>query len=310
LNGGEGSIMAFVAAYLRLHETGELINRIETLNQMLKSCTLCPRQCQVDRLNGETGYCRSGRDLVVSSVFPHYGEEPPLVGRGGSGTIFLTHCNLRCIFCQNYEISHLGGGERVSTDQMTGYMVRLQEIGCHNINFVTPTHYVPQIMAALPHAVESGLRVPLVYNCGGYESLEVIRRLDGVIDIYMPDVKFFSSEVARRLCKAPDYPEVVRSVLKEMHRQVGDLVMDARGIAQRGLLIRHLVMPHGLAGTEDVIRFIVQELSPHSYVNIMAQYRPVYQAMEFPDLNRPITMEEFQEALEIARRWGLYRGFE
>jgi putative pyruvate formate lyase activating enzyme len=189
-------------------------------------------------------------------------------------------------------------------------MVRLQSIGCHNINFVTPTHYVPQIMAAMPQAIEEGLRVPLVYNCGGYESLEVIKLLDGVVDIYMPDVKFFSSEVAERYCNAPDYPDIVKSVLKEMHRQVGDLKMDSRGIAEQGLLVRHLVMPHGLAGTEEVMRFLVEQISPDSYVNIMAQYRPVYRAGEFRDLGRPITVEEFREALEIARRFGIHRGFE
>jgi putative pyruvate formate lyase activating enzyme len=188
-------------------------------------------------------------------------------------------------------------------------MIRLQEVGCHNINFVTPTHYVPQIVAALPRAIEWGLRVPLVYNCGGYESLEVIRLLEGVLDIYMPDVKFFSSEGADRFCNAPDYPAVVKSVLKEMHDQVGDLETDAAGIAHRGLLIRHLVLPQGLAGTEAVMRFIVQEVSPHSYVNVMAQYRPVYEANEFPDLNRRITAREFEDALDIARKCGICRGF-
>jgi putative pyruvate formate lyase activating enzyme len=302
--------MSFVPPYRGLHENGELKSRIETLNQLLKSCTLCPRRCQVNRLNGETGYCQAGSEVTVSSVFPHYGEEPPLVGRHGSGTIFLTHCNLRCVFCQNYEISHLGGGEKVTTDQMARYMVRLQNMGCHNINFVTPTHYVPQILTALPQAIELGLQVPLVYNCGGYESLEVIQLLDGVIDIYMPDVKFSSSEVAGRLCNATDYPDVVKAALKEMHRQVGDLRMDSHGIAERGLLIRHLVMPNGLAGTEDLMRFIGEQLSPHSYVNIMAQYRPVYQARAFSDVNRPVNMEEFREALEIARTCGIHRGFE
>jgi putative pyruvate formate lyase activating enzyme len=302
--------MPFVPVYLSLHESGELDKRIETLKRILKSCTLCPRQCRIDRLNAEVGYCHAGSDLMVSSASPHFGEEPPLVGHHGSGTIFLTHCNLQCVFCQNYDISHHGGGERVTTEQMARYMVRLQGIGCHNINFVTPTHYAAQIMAALPQAIDAGLRVPLVYNCGGYESLEVIRLLDGVIDIYMPDVKFFSSEVAARLCNAPDYPEVVKSVLKEMYRQVGELTMDSRGIAERGLLIRHLVMPHDLAETESVMRFIAEELSPNSYVNIMAQYRPVYKAVEFPDLDRPVTTEEFLDALEIARRCGLHRGFE
>jgi len=302
--------MSFAAVYLGLHEKGELNRRIEILNKILQSCTLCPRQCRVDRLNGETGYCRAGKELTVSSVFPHFGEEAPLVGRHGSGTIFLTHCNLRCVFCQNYEISHLGGGERATADQMARYMVRLQDMGCHNINFVTPTHYVPQIVAALPQAIELGLRVPLVFNCGGYESLDVIKLLEGVIDIYMPDVKFFSSAAAGRFCNAPDYPDVIRVVLKEMHRQVGDLKIDSRGVAERGLLVRHLVMPHGLAGTEDAMRFIVEQISPHSYVNIMAQYRPVYQASEFPDLSRPVTMEEFREALDIARKFGICRGFE
>ncbi len=302
--------MAFVPAYLSLHETGELQNRTETLHQILTSCMLCPRQCRVNRLNGEKGDCRAGADLTISSVFPHYGEEPPLVGHHGSGTIFLTHCNLHCVFCQNYEISHLERGQRVTIDQMARHMVKLQEIGCHNINFVTPTHYVPQIVAALPQAIQLGLRVPLVYNCGGYESLEVIRLLDGIIDIYMPDMKFFSSEVAGRFCNAPDYPDVVKSVLREMHRQVGDLKIDSHGVAERGLLIRHLVMPHGLAGTEDVMRFIAETLSPHSYVNIMAQFRPAHQAVEFPDLTRPVTIEEFGEAVEIAGKWGLYRGLE
>jgi putative pyruvate formate lyase activating enzyme len=302
--------MAFVPAYHRLYESGELDRRVQTLRQILESCTLCPRQCHVDRLRDETGYCRAGRDLMVSSVFPHFGEEPPLVGRQGSGTIFLAHCNLRCLFCQNYDISHQERGEEITLDQAAQSMVRLQEIGCHNINFVTPTHYVPQIVAALPRAIESGLRVPLVYNCGGYESRDVIQLLDGVFDIYMPDVKFFSAEVAERFCNAPDYPEVVKSVLREMHRQVGDLQMDSCGIAQRGLLIRHLVMPHGLAGTEGIIGFIAQELSPHSYVNIMAQYRPMYRASEFPEISRAVTIGEFQEALEIARKSGIHRGFE
>lgn len=302
--------MPFVAAYRKLHERGELAGRIDRLKEILKSCTLCPRRCSVDRLKGEKGYCRGGSTLTVSSVFPHYGEEPPLVGSHGSGTIFLTYCNLRCVFCQNYDISHMGGGQEVTSDEMARLMVKLQEMGCHNINFVTPTHYVPQIVAALPRAIEMGLRVPLVYNCGGYESLEVIRLLEGIIDIYMPDIKFSSSEVAKRFCNAPDYPEVVRSVVREMHRQVGDLTMDSHGIAERGVLIRHLVMPHGLAGTDEIMRFIVQEISPHSYVNIMAQYRPLYRAGEFPELRRPITAEEFRQALETARGWGIHRGFE
>ena len=306
----QGDLMAFTPSYVGLFESGELNRRVEILSQILRSCTLCPRQCRVNRLNGETGSCRAGEDLMISSAFPHYGEERPLVGRHGSGTIFLTHCNLRCVFCQNDDISHDGRGEKVTAHQTAQYMLKLQAIGCHNINFVTPTHYVPQLMAALPLAIEGGLDIPLVYNCGGYESLEIIRLLDGVIDIYMPDVKFTSSETSRRFCNASDYPEVVKSVLKEMHRQVGDLKVDSRGIAERGLLIRHLVMPHGLAGTEEAMKFIAQELSPGSYVNIMAQYRPMHRAVDFPELNRSVTMAEFHEALEIAKRYGIHRGFD
>jgi len=246
---------------------------------------------------------------MISSAFPHFGEEPPLVGTHGSGTIFLTHCNLRCVFCQNYDISHLGAGGSVSTSELAQHMIELQRRGCHNINFVTPTHYVPQIIAALPEAIESGLTVPLVYNCGGYESLEVIKFLDGIIDIYMPDVKFAREEDAARYCNAPDYPRVVQEVLLEMHRQVGDLMLDERGIAYRGLLIRHLVMPQGVAGTKELIAFIAQKLSLDSYVNIMDQYRPLYRSGEFPEIDRPISAREYREATAIARNEGLHRGF-
>jgi putative pyruvate formate lyase activating enzyme len=207
-------------AYIALQEKKELQRRITVLREILKRCRLCPRRCEVDRLEGETGYCRAGADLMISSAFPHFGEEPPLVGSHGSGTIFLTHCNLRCVFCQNYDISHLGRGERITSSALAQYMIGLQRRGCHNINFVTPTHYVPQIAAALPEAIESGLMIPLVYNCGGYESLEVIKLLDGIIDIYMPDTKFSREEDAARYGNAPDYPQALREVLLEMHRQV------------------------------------------------------------------------------------------
>jgi putative pyruvate formate lyase activating enzyme len=246
---------------------------------------------------------------MVSSAFPHFGEEPPLVGYHGSGTIFLTHCNLRCIFCQNYDISHLGNGEPMTSSDMARVMVRLQEMGCHNINFVTPTHYAPQIVASLPEAIEKGLRLPIVYNCSGYESLEVIRLLEGVVDIYMPDAKYMDGRHSEELSNAPDYPEVLKAVLKEMHRQVGDLTADSKGIAERGLLIRHLVMPNRVASSEAVFRFIAEEISVHSYVNIMDQYRPEYRAHEYPDINRRITQKEYLEAIQWARRYQLYRGF-
>ncbi len=276
---------------------------------ILKECRLCPRECQVNRLRGEVGYCKAPSELMVSSAFPHFGEEPPLVGYHGSGTIFLTHCSLRCIFCQNYDISHEGRGERLAPSDLARAMKRLQEMGCHNINFVTPTHYTPQIIASLPEAIEMGLQLPLVYNCSGYESMEVIQLLDGIVDIYMPDAKYMDVEHSRRYSNAPDYPEVLKKILKEMHRQVGDLKINSSGIAERGLLIRHLVMPNGVASSEAVLKFIAEEISVHSYVNIMAQYRPEYRAFDHPDISRRITHKEFTEAIQIAKRFHLYRGF-
>jgi len=246
---------------------------------------------------------------MVSSAFPHFGEEPPLVGLYGSGTIFLTHCNLRCVFCQNYEISHLGEGEIITPKDLAKIMLYLQNQGCHNINFVTPTHYVPQIVEGLKHAIESGLNIPLVYNCGGYESLEVIKLLEGIFDIYMPDIKFFNPDLAKKYCNAPDYPEVVKKVVKEMHRQVGDLLIDNNGIAYRGLLIRHLVMPNCLEDTKEILHFIAKEISTDTYVNIMNQYRPLYIAHQYPDIARRISLKEYLTALQMAKEFGLYRGF-
>jgi putative pyruvate formate lyase activating enzyme len=309
LEGFEETDMAFAPSYVDLFERGELGRRIRLLQEFLKECRLCPRECRVNRLDGEVGYCGAGSELTVSSAFPHFGEERPLVGDHGSGTIFLTYCNLRCIFCQNYDISHLGGGERITTLEMARAMVKLQEIGCHNINFVTPTHYAPQIVASLPKAIEMGLRLPIVYNCSGYESIEVIRLLDGIVDIYMPDIKYMDEKYSKRFSNAPDYPEVVKKVLKEMHRQVGDLTTNSEGIAERGLLIRHLVMPEEVASSEAVLKFISEEISVHSYVNIMAQYRPEYRASEYPEISRRITHKEFLEAIQLAKGFRLYRGF-
>jgi putative pyruvate formate lyase activating enzyme len=243
----------------------------------------------------------------VSSYSPHFGEEDPLVGKGGSGTIFMTHCNLGCVFCQNYEISHLSQGVPVSSSDLAQMMLSLQRRGCHNVNFVTPTHMVPQILEALPEAIEQGLTVPLVYNCGGYEEVETLRLLDGIFDIYMPDFKFWDSEQSTRFCSAPDYPEKARAAVKEMHRQVGDLVLDQTGIAQRGLLIRHLVMPDGIAGTREIMRFLAKEISRETYVNVMNQYRPCGEAHKFPELRRPITAEEFRDAIRAAQEEGIDR---
>lgn len=301
--------MAFVPSYIALTQQGILKKRVLALEDILKDCRLCPRECRANRLEGEVGYCKADSGLVVSSAFPHFGEESPLVGFHGSGTIFLTHCNLRCIFCQNYDISHLGRGESITSFDMARMMIRLQELGCHNINFVTPTHYVPQIVASLPEAIEHGLRIPLVYNCSGYESLEVIQLLEGIVDIYMPDAKFMDEKYSKEYCNAPDYPGVLKKVLKEMHRQVGDLKTDSDGIAEKGLLIRHLVMPGGIASSESVLRFIAEEISVHTYVNIMDQYRPEYCACEHPPINRRITYKEYLEAIQLAKRFQLYRGF-
>jgi putative pyruvate formate lyase activating enzyme len=301
--------MAFVPSYIELAQTGKLAGRVELLTEILWECRLCPRECRVNRQEGQVGYCQAGADVMVSSAFPHFGEEPPLVGQHGSGTIFLTHCNLRCIFCQNYDISHLGRGEPIAPADLARTMINLQEMGCHNINFVTPTHYAAQIVAALPLAIEKGLRLPIVYNCSGYESIEVIRLLAGIVDIYMPDAKFMEEQYARQFCDAPDYPEVLRVVLKEMHRQVGDLALNSGGIAERGLLIRHLVMPGGVASSESILRFIAEEISVHSYVNIMNQYRPEYRADEHRQIDRRTSHKEYLEAIQLAKRLRLYRGF-
>ncbi len=296
--------------YLETYERGELEERIEQLMAILNECTLCPRACGVNRNEGEKGYCKSDSHLIVSSVQPHFGEEDVLIGIYGSGTIFLTNCNLGCIYCQNYDISHLGQGRLMTEEELAQSMLRLQKMGCHNINFVTPTHFTPQIVKALKIAIENGLHVPLVYNCGGYESKRTIELLDGIVDIYMPDIKYSDETHAKKYSNAPDYFVVCKAAVKEMHRQVGDLTVDDRGIAVRGLLIRHLVLPHGLAGSDEVFKFIATELSKDSYVNIMMQYRTMYKAHEYEELSRGVTLSEYREALSCAKKWGLHRGFE
>jgi putative pyruvate formate lyase activating enzyme len=294
-------------SYLKAHREGILRERIAAALAILERCRLCPRHCEVNRLKGEQGVCQTGRQAIVSSHNAHFGEEDPLVGRGGSGTIFLNQCNLLCVFCQNYEISHMGEGAPVQAGDLADMMVALQGQGCHNINFVTPTHVVPQLLEALPEAIERGLRVPLVYNCGGYEEVATLHLLDGLVDIYMPDFKFWDSQVAERYCKATDYPEKARLAVKEMHRQVGDLTVDDMGIARRGLLIRHLVMPDGLAGTRDIMRFLATEVSKNTYVNVMSQYRPCGEAYRYRELQRMITVEEYREAVRMAHEEGIHR---
>jgi putative pyruvate formate lyase activating enzyme len=294
-------------SYLESFRHGRLAEKIRKSRRWLSKCTLCPRFCRVDRGAGETGYCRTGRYAAVASYGPHFGEEKPLVGRRGSGTIFFSSCNLFCVFCQNVDISHGGEGTSVTPEELAEVMIELQAKGCHNINFVTPTHVIPQILEALPTAIEKGLRIPLVYNCGGYERVSALRLLDGVVDIYMPDFKFWDPKAAEQLCDAADYPARARGALREMHRQVGDLQWDSDGVAQRGLLVRHLVMPDGLSGTPDILRFIAGEISPNTYVNIMDQYHPCGEAVGKPRIGRTITSEEFREALRAAREAGLTR---
>jgi putative pyruvate formate lyase activating enzyme len=260
----------------------------------------------VDRSAGERGFCGAGNRARVASFGPHHGEERPLVGTGGSGTVFFSHCSLGCVFCQNSGISHGGVGEDVTAKQLAGMMARLQEMGCHNVNLVTPTHFLPQILEALVAAAEMGCRLPLAYNSSGYESVTALRVLDGIVDIYMPDAKFAAPETARRLCQAPDYPERMVAALTEMHRQVGDLVVDGQGLARRGLLVRHLVMPGQLTETAAIMGLIAA-VSPDTHVNVMPQYRPSYRAEEVPGISRRVATAEYREALAVARRAGLTR---
>ncbi|MCK4263025.1 MAG: radical SAM protein [Dehalococcoidia bacterium] len=296
-----------MAAYLELHQNSQLKGRVEAAASLLQSCRVCPRRCGIDRLQGETGKCRTSRQAQVSSYGPHFGEESPLVGKHGSGTIFFTNCNLSCLFCQNYSISQLGEGEPVTREELARMMLFLQDRRCHNINLVSPTHVLPQILEALELAVELGLHLPLVYNSGGYDSMETLKLLDGIVDIYMPDMKYGNEETAEELSGIKSYPQVNRAAVKEMHRQVGDLQTDENGVALRGLLVRHLVLPGQLAGTEAVVDFIAREISPNTYVNIMGQYRPCYKAAAVPALSQPISTAEFQQAVQLAHQAGLNR---
>ncbi len=282
-----------------------LENRSRELHKHYRSCNLCPRKCGIDRTSGNTGFCRTDDKPGVPSVGPHFGEEPPLVGRFGSGTIFFSGCNLGCVFCQNDDISHGGSGRKCDSGQLASFMLYLQEVGCHNVNFVTPTHVVPSIVEALVLAIPQGFSLPLVYNCGGYESVDVLRVLEGIIDIYMPDVKFADSTVSNKFTRAADYYERAKEALLEMHRQVGDLTENADSVAIRGLLVRHLVMPHDLAGTEEVMRFLSEDISPDTAVNVMFQYRPCYQAREYTEIARRPRPDECRAALEIASERGL-----
>ncbi len=299
-------MMDFKASYLGLYEQGLLKKTADDLRNKTLHCSLCPRECGVDRSQGKDGICESGLLPVVSSWSPHFGEERPLVGRKGSGTIFFTHCNLSCIFCQNYDISHLGYGREVTHRDLALMMMSLQGRGCHNINFVSPTHMAYAIVKALVTAVPMGLKVPLVYNTGGYDSVDTLKLLKGVFDIYMPDFKYADADKAFKLSGIKNYPDVAWSAITEMYQQVGDLEIDAAGVARKGLLVRHLVLPNNLAGTRGVVDLLAG-LSKSTYLNIMDQYRPEYRARECMDLRRRVTLQEFDEACSYAKGAGMTR---
>ncbi|TVR90500.1 MAG: radical SAM protein [Spirochaetaceae bacterium] len=296
----------FVPAYMKLHESGELAKRAQELWSMLESCNLCPRNCGVNRLAGERGYCRApGSDLVIASVQPHFGEERPLVGQGGSGTIFFSHCNLRCVFCQNYQISILGRGNRISVEQLANAMLELQQFGAHNINVVTPTHFTPHIVAAIDIAAGRGLRLPIVWNTSGWEHVEVIQLLDGIVDIYLPDIKFAYGEDSQTYADSPTYPEQTKQAVLEMHRQVGVAHPGAAGIVNRGLMIRHLVMPDNAGGSKQVLDWIATNLPADTYINIMEQYSPHHEAFNYPRIARRTTAAEYQSVVNYAQELGL-----
>ena len=301
------SIQAAEPGYVTLLRSGELKARVTQAYARLTSCDLCPHSCKVNRRSGQVGLCRTGELARVSSYGPHLGEEDVLRGWRGSGTIFFTRCNMRCQYCQNCDISQTDDGRLVQPEELAAIMLELQALGCHNINFVSPTHVVAQLLAALLIAAEAGLRLPLVYNTGGYDAISTLRLLEGVVDIYMPEMKYADEEIARRYSLIPNYPSINQAAVREMHRQVGDLQVTEQGLAGRGLLVRHLILPNNLAGTEQIVQFLANEISRNTYLNLMDQYRPAYRAHALPELNRRITHEEWASAQRAAQRAGLRR---
>ena len=287
----------------------EFEKRIKDAEQILQSCRICPHQCGVNRIAGEKGLCRSTAQVMVSSYNAHFGEEPPISGIGGSGTIFFTNCTLRCVFCQNYPISQLGNGNPVSISQLSKMMLDLQKRGCHNVNLVTPTHFVPQIIAAIAQSSKEGLSIPIVYNTSGYESLTALKLLEGIIDIYMPDAKYADNILARKYSGAKKYFDVLKDALREMYRQTGDFKVDKNGVAISGLLVRHLVLPNNLAGTDQILPWIAQNISNKTYISLMAQYFPTFRAADYPQLSRSITRKEYQEAKFVLKQCGFGNGW-
>lgn len=289
---------------------GELTARIDKAYELLEHCRVCPRECGINRLqNDKLGFCRSGLNPVIASVSPHHGEEPPLSGTRGSGTVFFANCNLRCAYCQNYPISQLGNGAERTPGELACQMLWLQEQGCHNLNLVTPTHFMPQILKALGIAKERGFSLPVVYNTSGYESIEALRLLEGIVDIYLPDMRYSDNAAAMKYSIAPHYREINRAAIKEMYRQVGNLVLDENGIARRGLIIRHLILPGGISGTEEIMQFLAEEVSKDVSISLMAQYFPAYKAHTFKELSQRITAEEYEEAYQIMEKYGLENGW-
>ena len=295
--------------YLRTYQTGRLNQLIEETFKLLESCCICPRRCKVNRLKNEKGFCKTGFQPKVCSFMPHHGEEPPISGEHGSGTIFFSHCNMACVYCQNYEFSQSGQGREVGFEELAKFMIDLQDMGCHNINLVTPTHVMPQILEAIGIAIPQGLKIPIVYNSGGYELPDIIKMLDGIVDIYLPDTRYADNDMAMQYSSAPDYPKYNQGALKEMHRQVGIANIDNQGIIKRGLIIRHLVLPNNICATEKIMKFIAQELSPDTYISLMSQYRPCHKVSQFKDICRRITYEEYEYAKQAMQEQGLNNGW-
>ncbi|MCU0652105.1 MAG: radical SAM protein [Candidatus Omnitrophica bacterium] len=295
--------------YIKAYHSGKLKDLAEKTFQLLNNCEICPRKCKVNRIKGEMGFCKTALLPQVCSFIPHHGEEPPISGEHGSGTIFFSHCNMHCVYCQNYEFSQSGEGKEVDFDGLADIMLQLQDMGCHNVNFVTPTHVLPQILKALELAIPKGLKIPLVYNTSGYELPEMIKLLDGIIDVYLPDMRYAQNEPAIKYSAALDYPRYNQEAVREMHRQVGIAKISEDGIIKKGLIIRHLVLPDNLAGTEKIMEFISCELSVDTYISLMSQYFPCYKADRYPELLRRITLEEYQAAQDIMAQYNLYNGW-
>ncbi|MFH1096589.1 MAG: radical SAM protein [Candidatus Desantisbacteria bacterium] len=296
-------------SYLSLYQSGVLTQRVQEAYRMLEKCRVCPRNCGVNRLKGEQGFCGSGLLPIVSSCNSHHGEEPPISGYRGSGTIFLANCNLRCVFCQNYPISQLGAGNEIRVEELARMMLKLQKNSCHNINFVTPTHFTPQILYAIELAARDGLNIPILWNTNGYESIEMLKLLDGIISIYLPDAKYIDPQMAKKYSNTPNYPEVNLTALKEMWRQAGSLIVDEQMIAQKGMIVRHLVLPEGIAGTKGVLKMLAQEISTVVHISLMSQYFPANKAASYPSINRRIIKQEYDDALKWLDQEGLCEGW-